>query len=38
VSVASQASAELELGDPNTPGPEPIRTKVPMRRSAALPR
>jgi RNA polymerase sigma-70 factor (ECF subfamily) len=38
VSVASQASAKLELGDPNTPGPEPIRTKVPMRRSAALPR
>jgi hypothetical protein len=38
VSVASQATAKLELGGPSTASPEPLRVKVPMRRSAAAPR
>lgn len=38
VSVGSEASAKLELGDPSTPGIEPARTKMPMRRSTASPR
>jgi len=38
VSVASQSTAKLALGDPNAPVPEPLKTKMPMRRSAAAPR
>jgi hypothetical protein len=38
VSVAGQATAKLELGGPSTARPEPLRVKVPMRRSATAPR